>query len=107
MKIAINRCYGGFQLSDKAIEMLMKRKGLECHRYKWDYKDKKYHKVTSFEINEEHFTFDYSIADLGDYGRDRGTQAEQRRAVFYQTAGKIQKAAGNPIAETQSGGSQG
>ena len=33
MKIAINRCYGGFSLSDKAIEMIMKRKGLECHRY--------------------------------------------------------------------------
>lgn len=34
MKVAINRCYGGFSLSHKAIEMLMKRKGLDCYRYK-------------------------------------------------------------------------
>lgn len=34
MKIAINKCYGGFTLSDKAIEMIMKRKGLKCYRYK-------------------------------------------------------------------------
>lgn len=66
MKIAINRCYGGFQLSDKAIEILMKRKGLECHRYKWDYKDNKYHKLSSFEMDEDYLYFDYSIADLGD-----------------------------------------
>lgn len=34
MKIAINRCFGGFNLSHKAIEMIMKRKGLGCYIYK-------------------------------------------------------------------------
>ena len=34
MKIVVNRCFGGFGLSDKAIEMVMKRKGLNCFRYK-------------------------------------------------------------------------
>lgn len=34
MKVVVNRCYGGFGLSDKAIEMVMNRKGLECYRYK-------------------------------------------------------------------------
>jgi hypothetical protein len=34
MKIVVNRCYGGFGLSDKAIEMVMNRKGLDCFRYK-------------------------------------------------------------------------
>ena len=33
MKIVVNRCYGGFGLSDKAIEMIMNRKGLDCFRY--------------------------------------------------------------------------
>lgn len=66
MKIAINRCYGGFQLSNKAIEMLMKRKGLECYRYIWDYKDEKYHKLSSFETEDTYLAIDYSIADLGD-----------------------------------------
>lgn len=34
MKVVVNRCFGGFGLSDKAIEMIMKRKGLDCFRYK-------------------------------------------------------------------------
>ena len=34
MKVVVNRCYGGFGLSDKAIEMVMRRKGLNCFRYK-------------------------------------------------------------------------
>ena len=34
MKIVVNRCYGGFGLSDRACEMVMKRKGLGCFRYK-------------------------------------------------------------------------
>lgn len=34
MKVVVNRCCGGFGLSDKAIEMIMNRKGLSCFRYK-------------------------------------------------------------------------
>jgi len=34
MKIVVNRCYGGFGLSDKAVEMVMNRKGLDCFRYR-------------------------------------------------------------------------
>ena len=35
MKIAINRCFGGFGLSDKAIEMIMKRKGFGYGLFWW------------------------------------------------------------------------
>lgn len=64
MKIAINRCYGGFQLSDRAIEMLMKRKGLECHKYRYDGSVDGYKKVISDDT--EGF-LDYSTVDLGEF----------------------------------------
>lgn len=70
MKIAINRCYGGFSLSDKAIEMIMKRKGLECHRYvqtKYSFEDgvNEYTKVTSNDDCLSRFAF-YTTKDFGD-----------------------------------------
>lgn len=34
MKIAINRCFGGFGLSTLAISEILKRKGMECFCYK-------------------------------------------------------------------------
>ena len=34
MKIAVNRCYGGFELSPKAIEYYLSLKGLPCYFYK-------------------------------------------------------------------------
>ena len=69
MKIAINKCYGGFSLSDKAIEMIMKRKGLKCYRYK----QTKFHhsdgidEYTRIDDNEpEPSSFmNYSTTDLG------------------------------------------
>ena len=71
MKIAINRCYGGFSLSDKAIEMIMKRKGLECYRYvqtKYSYKDgvNEYTKITGDNPKCRSLFVDYLTRDLGD-----------------------------------------
>lgn len=69
MKIVINRCYGGFGLSDKACEMIMKRKGLSCFRYKLtklEYKDgvNEYTRCESFN-NNDLFTH-YQTIDLGE-----------------------------------------
>ena len=71
MKIAINRCYGGFSLSDKAIEMIMKRKGLECHRYirtKYYSRDgvNEYIKVTPDNSKCDSTHIDYLTKDLGE-----------------------------------------
>ena len=67
MKIAINKCYGGFSLSDKAIEMIMKRKGLKCYRYKqtkFNYSDG-VDEYTRIDDNEPSSFVSYSTTDLG------------------------------------------
>ena len=67
MKIAINRCFGGFSLSHKAIEMIMKRKGLGCYRYK----QTKYRHISGVDEytrldGDEPYSFaHYSTTDLG------------------------------------------
>lgn len=68
MKIAINKCYGGFRLSDKAIEMIMKRKGLGCYRYK---KTKSHYRdgvdeYTRLDGNDPNSFIRYSTIDLGE-----------------------------------------
>ena len=67
MKIAINKCYGGFSLSDKAIGMIMKRKGLKCYRYKqtkFNYSDG-VDEYTRIDDNEPSSFVSYSTTDLG------------------------------------------
>lgn len=68
MKIAINKCYGGFSLSDKAIEMIMKRKGLGCYRYKqtkFRYRDN-VDEYTRLDDNDHSSFINYSTIDLGE-----------------------------------------
>lgn len=68
MKIAINKCYGGFSLSDKAIEMIMKRKGLKCYRYKqtkFRYSDG-VDEYTRADDNDSNSFIHYCTTDLGE-----------------------------------------
>lgn len=69
MKIVVNRCYGGFGLSDKACEMVMKRKGLNCFRYKqtkYEFRDgvTEYTRCDAFN-NDGIFNY-YQTEDLGE-----------------------------------------
>lgn len=69
MKIVVNRCYGGFGLSDKACEMVMKRKGLGCFRYrqtKYKYRDgvEEYTRCESFDATD--IFGHYQTVDLGE-----------------------------------------
>ena len=69
MKLVINKCYGGFGLSDKAIEMIMKRKGLGCYRYKqtkysFESGINEYIRCEEFDENTL-FTY-YQTEDLGE-----------------------------------------
>ena len=71
MKVVINKCFGGFCLSDKAVEMIMKRKGLDCFRYahtKYKHSDG-VNKFERREDNSENKMFPiiyYSVKDLGE-----------------------------------------
>lgn len=40
MKIILNKCYGGFNVSDKAYELYAKKKGISLYRYYNDYKNR-------------------------------------------------------------------
>lgn len=69
MKIVINKCFGGFGLSDKAIEMVMKRKGLGCYRYKqtkyrFESGVEEYIRCEKFD-DDAMFTY-YQTEDLGE-----------------------------------------
>ena len=40
MKIILNKCYGGFDVSDKAYELYAEKRGISIYRYWDDYKNK-------------------------------------------------------------------
>lgn len=44
MKIILNKCYGGFDVSDKAYELYAEKKGISLYRYWDDYKSKTMYK---------------------------------------------------------------
>lgn len=50
MKIVINKCFGGFSISEKAVEMLSKLKGKKVHEYLYE--------------SEEYATVERNDADL-------------------------------------------
>ena len=69
MKVVVNRCFGGFGLSDKACEMIMKRKGFGCFRYeqsKYRCRDgtEEYTRCETF--NDSTMVMRYQTEDLGE-----------------------------------------
>ena len=64
-KVAVNRCYGGFDVSAEAQVAILKRKGLECFFYeqtKYDFQDGKneYVRRTPKEIMVGILTFTFT-----------------------------------------------
>lgn len=62
MKLAINKCYGGFGISAIAIKEYLKLKGKECFFYKKDYDTKMYNRVSVEDADN------YDLSLTKDYG---------------------------------------
>ena len=52
MKIVINRCYGGYSLSPKAMKMLAKKKGRKCYFFKRDFENGKDDRYIPIPMNK-------------------------------------------------------
>lgn len=64
MKIVLNKSFGGFSLSPKAIVYYLKLKGKECYFYHADYKGTLY-KITDLDSREAKWANTFT-KDLGD-----------------------------------------
>lgn len=65
MKVILNKCYGGFGVSQEAYELYAKKKGIELFAYKLDFKNGKpiYRKT---DMSSSIFTITFT-KDFGDY----------------------------------------
>lgn len=84
MKVVINRCFGGFGLSNQAFELLLQRKGIEFERVPAQFKirEDEYDYYRKGHANEEdhflwhyQFTEDRSDVDLVAVVESLGTEA--------------------------------
>jgi len=60
MKVVINRCYGGFGLSDTAFEKLLDRKGIAWEKKKDSYSYDAYYHAGQLG-DDEHYLSDYDF----------------------------------------------
>ena len=64
MKIILNKCYGGFDVSKEAYMLYAKKKGLELYQYTSDFNN--FEKSIYKKTNDEVLFKNYFIKDMGD-----------------------------------------
>ena len=65
-KVILNKCYGGFQVSDKAYQLYAKKKGLKLFKYDYIYKNAKiFYKKSN---KEDSLFMTYFTKDFGEAG---------------------------------------
>ena len=86
MKIILNKCFGGFDVSTQGYELYAKKKGLELYKYKYnlDFRNCEYIKLKDEEneLFEHYFTKDFGeIAKISDedYSKYNLTLREEHR----------------------------
>lgn len=101
MKIILNKCYGGFDVSEKAYELYAEKKGVSLYRYWGDYKNEKmrkgsglvtYHFTKDFGDNVENDKIDWETYLCLDYGhRDDPILIEVVEELGNQASGRYGK----------------
>ena len=61
MKIVINKCFGGFGLSPKAIKRIAELEGKECYFFKCDIKSNKYPPLSLEEAKKSFMFLAFSV----------------------------------------------
>lgn len=64
MKVILNKCYGGFDVSKEAYMLYAKKKGLKLYQYASDFVSNK--KCIYTRANDETLFKNYFIKDMGD-----------------------------------------
>jgi hypothetical protein len=67
MFIAINKCWGGFSLSPKAVKRLAELNGKECYFFLQDYQINKHQLITLEEAEKCFITLAYSVPNPDDF----------------------------------------
>jgi len=57
MKIAINRCYGGFSLSPKAVKMHSELEGKKCFFFKYNHETKMHIPISENDIDDNYMSW--------------------------------------------------
>lgn len=65
-KVILNKCYGGFQVSDKAYQLYAKKKGLELFKYDMEFRDKRFFYKKS--TKQDNLFSTYFTKDFGEGG---------------------------------------
>lgn len=71
MKVILNKCYGGFGVSDKGYKLYAQKKNIPLYLYKGNYSTG-YYKKEAGAINDRWFGFTYFTKDFGDCFKPTG-----------------------------------
>jgi len=68
MKVVINKCYGGFNLSPKGIKRFAELKGKECYFFQWNIKPDTFEPLTLEQAEEQELSiFAFTVPNPKDY----------------------------------------
>lgn len=70
MKVVINGCFGGFNLSPLAVKMIAERKGKQCYFFKYSWLGKKHEEITFKEAQGKLYWVAFSVKNPDEHLRE-------------------------------------